>query len=492
MSTAQATAPARFDAAWLGATLRSMLGSLRGRRLCVAYSGGLDSGVLLAALATLRARERFVLRALHVDHRLQPQSGDWARAARLRARRARVPCQVLEVSIEPRRGQSLEAAARAARYQALSAQLLPDESLLTAHHQEDQLETVLLALLRGSGVNGLAAMRARSTVAGMCVLRPLLPVARGQLEQYAQARGLEWSEDPSNADERFDRNYLRRAVLPALRRRWPSAALTASRSASHLAEARGLLAQLADRALQPARDGAALSVSVLRRMALPQRRNAVRQWIAERGLPQPDHRRLHEICGPLLAARQDASPRVRWQGGELRRHADRLLAVPVFAVPELTEREAAAPRASPIARWDWRAQPWLPLANGDALGLVRDRHGDVRLAALPRVLAVRQRCGGERLQGAHGRMALKDLLHEQALAPWERSAVPLIVHAERIIAVADLWLDRAYRSHGEDADGRGRFRWRRSASSPAAASYVPGATCVSGASQEGGFQDDYD
>jgi tRNA(Ile)-lysidine synthase len=454
---AQATAPARFDAAWLGAMLKSMLGTLRGRRLCVAYSGGMDSGVLLVALAALRSRERFTLRALHVDHRLQPQSGRWAREARRSARRWRVPCRVIEVSIEQHRGQSLEAAARAVRYQALAAQLQPDELLLTAHHQEDQLETVLLALMRGSGVNGLAAMSACSSLstlsspAGVTLLRPLLPVSRAQLEHYARERRLEWSEDPSNADQRFDRNYLRHAVLPALRRRWPAAAVTASRSAGHLAEARALLEQQARASLLPARDGSTLLVCALRRLALPQRRNALRLWIAERGLTQPDHRRLREICGPMLAARQDALPRVSWHGGELRRHADRLFANVASSAASAPLNAASAASTTAIERWDWRARPWLPLAGGGALGLLRDRHGDVRLSALPRVLRVQQRHGGERLRAAHGHVALKDLLHEQALAPWERAAVPLIVHAGRIIAVADLWLDRAY-SHQTRGD----------------------------------------
>jgi tRNA(Ile)-lysidine synthase len=444
-------APERFVAPWLGARLRAMVGALRARRLCVAYSGGLDSGALLAALAALRSRERFVLRAVHVDHRIQPQSARWARAACARARKLRVPCRILELSIERGRGESLEAAARNARYSALAAELAPDELLLTAHHQEDQLETVLLALLRGSGVRGLAAMKAVTPWAHTLLLRPLLPVTRAQLEQYVRRRALDWSEDPSNTDERFDRNYLRRAVLPLIRQRWPAAAATVSRSARHLAEARALLEQLARTALQDARDGTALSVSVLRRLPLPQRRNAVRQWIGERGLPVPDHRRLREICGPLLAARDDALPRVSWRGAELRRYADRL-----FASGAKVQRPPA-----PVEHWDWRAQPWLRLAGGGVLGLVRDRHGDVRLPALPPLLSVRQRRGGERLQGAQGRVALKDLLQARGLAPWERAAVPLIMHAGRIIAVADLWLDRSYGGQDARAAERGRFRWRR-------------------------------
>jgi tRNA(Ile)-lysidine synthase len=214
-----------------------------------------------------------------------------------------------------------------------------------------------------------------------------------------------------------------------------------------------LLEALASRSLQQARDGVALRVSALRCLPLPQRRNALRQWIAERGLPAPDHRRLREICGPMLAARADALPQVSWRGGELRRYADRLFA---FGAP-------AAASPMPVEQWDWRARPWLPLAGGGALGLMRDHHGDVRLPALPRLLSVRHRRGGERLQGARGRVALKDLLQAHALAPWVRAAVPLIMHAGRIIAVADLWLDPAYHAQDEPAADRGRFRWRRGA-----------------------------
>ncbi len=448
---ADVTAPARFDAAWLGYQLRAMIGALHARRLCVAYSGGLDSGALLSALAQLRTRERFRLRAVHVDHGIQPQSARWARAARARARVLCVPCRIVELSIETSRGESLEAAARDARYRALAAALAPDELLLTAHHQEDQLETVLLALLRGSGVRGLAAMSAVTPWAHTLLLRPLLPVSRAQLEQYVRRRALEWSDDPSNADERFDRNYLRRSVLPLIRQRWPAAAATVTRSARHLAEARRLLEQQALAALEDARDGATVRVSVLRRLSLPQRRNAIQLWIAERGLPPPDHRRLHEICGPLLAARGDAVPKVRWRGAELRRHIDRLFAC---RVTEQAEQTA-------VERWDWRAHPWLPLAGGGALGLVRDRHGDVHLPALPPLLSVRHRLGGERMQGPQGRVALKDLLQARGVAPWERATVPLVVHAGRIIAVADLWLDGSYGCREARATERGRFRWRR-------------------------------
>src|SRR5262249_24856466 len=154
------------------------------------------------------------------------------------------------------------------------------------------LETVLLALLRGSGVRGLAAMAEVSSLQGFPLLRPLLPVTRAQLARYVQRRRVDWSEDPSNQDQRFDRNYLRHTVLPTLRARWPAVAATCSRSAAHLAEARELLDRVARDALRDARDGPALRVSVLRRLSDAERRNALRSWLAERALPAPSQARL--------------------------------------------------------------------------------------------------------------------------------------------------------------------------------------------------------
>jgi tRNA(Ile)-lysidine synthase len=242
-------------------------------------------------------------------------------------------------------------------------------------------------------------------------------------------------------------------VLPRLRQRWPAAAATASRSAAHLAEAHWLLERAARGGAALAADGAALRISVLRGMSLPERSNVLRSWIAARGLPAPDHRRLREIAGPMLEARSDALPRVQWRGGELRRHGDQLLA--------LMQRDA--PQRTSIEQWNWRAQPWLALGDGSTLALVADRHGDVDLAALPCPLHLQFRQGGERLRGAQGRMALKDLLQSQGIAPWERASVPLLRDRARIVAVADLWLDAAYRAGRHATAARGRFRWRRGA-----------------------------
>jgi tRNA(Ile)-lysidine synthase len=439
--------PAAFTTAWLGARLQRLLGPLTRRRLCVAFSGGLDSTVLLAALLPLRARARVSLRALHVNHHLQPNANLWARAARVQARRLRVPFELLHVHLALPRGASIEAEARSARYQALTARLEADEVLLTAHHLDDQLETVLLALLRGSGLAGLAAMPELSRCGAAWLARPLLPIARAQLRAYAEAHALSWCEDDSNRNERFDRNYLRHRIVPALRERWPAVAATGSRSAAHLAQAQRLLQQGARLQLSAALDGRTLRASVLRRLGTEVRAQVLRLWLADLGLPMPDQRRLQELAAPLLAARADASPCVRWPGAEVRRFEDRLFA------------RAEEARARPCSlRWAWRRRRWQALADGSTIGLVADAHGNVRLDALPAQLTLEFRRGGERLPTARGRVALKELLRAERIAPWRRAAVPLVLDGERVVAVADLWLDAQYAWQGSGE--RGRFRWR--------------------------------
>ena len=449
-------APVRFSARWLGARLRALAGPLKAQQFCLALSGGLDSCVLLDALAALRERAGFRLRALHVDHGLHADSPRWAERAREQALLRGISCDVLRIRVRPLRGASVEAEARARRYEALCARLSAHESLITAHHQDDQLETLLIALMRGSGLRGLAGMGERQERHGHRLLRPLLAVSRRELERYARVRGLDWLEDPSNFDERFDRNYLRRRVLPVLQSRWPAAAAMAVRSAGRLAQAQELLDRQAGRDVAAALDGEGLSVSTLRTLPDARRRNALRCWLAMRGLPVPDHRRMREIGGPVLDARADATPLVRWPGAALRRFGNRLLA----GSPEkLTEPPPGTLRTGD---WDWRRRSVWPLGERSALALVRDRQGDIDLRRLPCPLHVEFRDGGERLRAAHGSLALKDLLQSRGIAPWDRARVPLLRAHTGFIAVADLWVDAACRSvDALDGGPRARLHWRR-------------------------------
>ncbi|MGB8693711.1 MAG: tRNA lysidine(34) synthetase TilS [Steroidobacteraceae bacterium] len=450
---------ADFSDTWLEGRLRHLIGKLRGARLCVAYSGGADSAALLAALAALRTRCGFTLRALHINHQLQPGADAMAAAALRSARQLRVRCALLPQPVRPARGESVEAAARAVRSAALQRERRAGEWLLLAQHLDDQLETVLLQLLRGAGVAGLAAM---PEVAG-CMLRPLLGVRRASLQAYLRQRGLPWHDDPSNDDERFDRNYLRRRVAPLLAARWPAAAVTVARSAGLAAEAQGLLETLADQSLGNAVDGSALQVAVLRRLAPAACRNALRRWLALRDLPLPDQRRLQEIAGPMLRARHDSQPQVAWPGAVVRRHGDLLYALP--AAPAAGPKPAVLAGAGAPRRWDWRLRPRLLLPEGGQLELRLDASGPLNLSALPDLFEIRFRLGGEKLAARHGRQTLKRLLQERHLPPWLRSSVPLLYAGERLVAVADWWHEPALQGSTGNTPvvagaARGRLVWQ--------------------------------
>jgi tRNA(Ile)-lysidine synthase len=417
----------RFDAAALDVVLHRHL-PRNSAGLVAGVSGGADSASLLTALAELGRRP---LRAVHVDHGLQAASGALRASASALCERLRVPLTVIEVRVEPA-GESIEAAARDARYRAFARDLGPGECLLTAHHAQDQAETLLLQLLRGAGIKGLSAMPVLRRLAGGWHLRPLLEFARRDLEAYAVTRGVPAHEDPMNRDPRFDRAFLRTEIWPKITERWPAAAAALGRAARHAADAQDLLDHAADAALSRLRDGGALSVTGLRALSERERVNILRRWLSELGIAAPSSARLAESLRQTLTADADHVPAVIWGGHALRRYRERLF-VTVAAVPRL-----GAPR-------EWRVRSHSQLALGDGLGTLRwvERSGGLDLSRLPAALSVRQRSGGESLKiGARGRtQSVQHLCQTMGILPWMRDALPMIYAGESLVAVGDIWSD---------------------------------------------------
>lgn len=435
--------------------LRQLAPGVRPLRVVVAWSGGLDSTVLVHLMQALRAAHpgQIDLRAVHVDHHLQAASAVFRSHCLRVARRWRLKLSILDARVTAIRGASVEEAARNARYACWRSELRPGELLLTAQHADDQLETTMLALLRGAGPAGLAAMPATSTLGAGSLLRPLLEWRRADLEEYARRAGLPVVEDPSNAQPRFDRNFLRLQVLPVLRQRWPGAATTVARSAGHCARAAAVQLLHASRDLDAAADGAGIELAVLRRWPEDRALAVLRAWFARNGLRSPETRHLQEIRRMGLA-RSDAHPRLDLPQASLRVHAGRLL-----LHPPITSSDApgTAPVTRPDARleWQWRRGP-LKLPDGRSLSVRRDRHGDLDLQALPHKVFVHFPGSAP----ARGR-TLRKLLQSLELPPWERGLVPLLYPADdsgRLLAVGDLWLhERLQRVSGTD---RGRIVWR--------------------------------
>jgi tRNA(Ile)-lysidine synthase len=358
-----------------------------------------------------------------------------------------LPLIVVEVLVERDAGHGLEAAARKARYAAFENLLLPDEILITAHHRDDQAETFLLRALRGSGPDGLAAMRPWRTLAAGKHWRPLLDTPRSELLAYAEQHGLAWLDDPNNQDLQHDRNFLRQRVLPLLRERWPQADAAFARSAGLSADAVELLQREDALALALARtaDPCALSVPALLELPATRRARALRRWIDELGLPPLPGEGVAQIETDLLTARADARARFEWRDGVVERWRDLL---------------HAQRRREPLpADWnaEWCGREPLPLPGGALLRL----QGVAAFASPLRVFA---RQGGERmvLPGRAHSHTLKNLLQELGVPPWEREALPLLSNdAGELVAVADL----AY-SAGFDAwlrEAGGRLHWQRQA-----------------------------
>lgn len=411
-----------------GHARRQLSGRAAAAKFAVAYSGGRDSTVLLHALAALRARHGFALRALHFDHGIAAESAEWAAHCRAQCAAWGIDFAAGREALAKPRGASLEAHARRRRYRWFAQVAQPGETLLTAHHADDQAETVLLNLLRGGGLEslaGIAPRRALSGAAGAQVARPLLAFAAAALAEYARAHGLRWVDDPSNAEMEFDRNYLRRAVLPALRRRWPGAARALNLSAAHCRAAAELLAESDAQNFAACRLDAKrgvfclappLNIDAMRGLGPARAVRLLRRWIHGCGLRSPSAGQLAELRAQVFVSRAAAAA-LRWDSVEIRRFRDGLYLI-------------GPPGEPPLAPVDWDLRG-CDFGNGLRVEVDAIDGAGVATAIDPRRLTGRRvqwawRQGGERmtLPGRAHSHALKKRLQQTAAPPWERRALP--------------------------------------------------------------------
>jgi tRNA(Ile)-lysidine synthase len=383
---------------------------LQGRRVVVGLSGGVDSVVLLHVLRALAPEFGFRLAALHVNHGLSPDAARWSRFCASLCRRWHVPLGVRRVRVQPA-GDGLEAAARAARYAAFLR--LRAGALALAHQLDDQAETVLLNLLRGAGLAGARGMPAAARRHGLLILRPLLEVPRARIAAYAEANGLAWVEDQSNADEARTRNFLRHRVGPLLAQRFPRWRESLARAARHF----GAAEVDANRLL--------------------------RAFLGARGLRAPGERHLAEMLRQLTRARRTARVELKHDGAVLR----------VYRGKVAVGRDAVHAAFAPVP---WSGAPRLALpALGGELRFRRVRGAGIDAARLAGGAAtVRLRSGGERLQPhpQRPRRSLKNLFQEAGIPPWERARLPLLCCGADLIWAPGLGVDARYRA-GPDAAG---------------------------------------
>ncbi|MBQ4763811.1 tRNA lysidine(34) synthetase TilS [Pectobacterium versatile] len=399
--------------------------------ILLAYSGGLDSSVLLHLLVALRQRSGLPIRAAYIHHGLNPLADSWAEHCCQQCERWQVPFASLPVKVEAQNG-GIEAAARMARYQALQAHLQEGEALLTAQHLDDQSETFLLALKRGSGPAGLSAMAAQSMLGHHRLVRPLLGISRLQLEAYAQRHQLGWIEDDSNQDERFDRNFLRRQILPRLTQRWPHFPSAVARSAQLCAEQEQLLDELLEESLQAlCQPDGALSIDGLAPLSPVRRSALLRRWLAQQGATMPAREQLQRLWDEVATSRQDAEPVLQLNQMQIRRFRQYLYLLPLM--PSLKDR---------IIPWQ---SPSCPLSLPDNLGTLSLADNGVAIRAPENGEAVSIRfstSGTVHIVGrAHGRQ-IKKLWQELNVPPWWRDRTPLVFYNEQLIAAVGRFVTR--------------------------------------------------
>ncbi|EAA3097166.1 tRNA lysidine(34) synthetase TilS [Salmonella enterica subsp. enterica serovar Kedougou] len=413
---------------------------LSSRRILAAFSGGLDSTVLLHQLVLWRERHPDVtLRAIHIHHGLSPHADSWVRHCETVCERWQVPLVVERVTLADN-GLGIEAHAREARYRAFAQTLLPGEVLATAQHLDDQCETFLLALKRGSGPAGLSAMGECSPFAGTLLLRPLLRETRKTLEQWAVRHGLCWIEDESNQDDAYDRNFLRLRALPLLQQRWPHFPAAVARSATLCAEQERLLDELLASDLTDCiTTEGTLRLSPLMSMSDVRRAAILRRWLAMRNAPMPSRDALERIWQEVALARDDASPCLRFGDHEIRRYQSQLWWI----------KSVAGQHETTVAWPVWQT----PLALPAGLGTVQlVPGGELRRPREEESVSIRFKAPGLlHIVGRHGGRKLKKIWQEQGIPPWRRDTTPLLFYGETLIAAAGVFVTRE--GAAEDKEG---------------------------------------
>ncbi|GLS82709.1 tRNA lysidine(34) synthetase TilS [Paraferrimonas haliotis] len=401
--------------------------------IVLGYSGGLDSEVLAHLLGRFQhAHPSVNSQLLHVHHGLSHYADNWVEHCQASAKRNQLNLTVERIQLPDKSRTSIEAQAREQRYKQLFAHASAPSLVLTAHHQDDQLESVLLGLKRG-GVNGLAGIaRAYKHSEGQFVYRPLLPFSKEQLHFYAKKHGLQNIEDDSNSDCRFDRNFLRHRIIPSLTERWPHIGATASRSAELIGEQRQLIEDMCQ-GLWPTFCGPydTLLIEPWAKQSQPLQRQLLRYWLGERGAVMPSQQQLLQIQSQLLNASIDANVCVEFNQWQVRRFAHKAYALPVQTQPTLAAQSLTLDNE--VSYW------------GKRLRLTEANQG-LRLMPTTEVVQLRFGASGSTVCHPHNRhhsRTLKKLWQEHQVPPWMRSKVPLIYYGERLVAAVGYWIEKS-------------------------------------------------
>lgn len=405
------------------------------QRVLLALSGGLDSTVLLHLLVAAKQTISFELHAMHVHHGLSLNADAWADFCTQQCQLLNVPIELVYVELDPDSKQGIEATARQLRYEALFdfklKEIAPD-FIVTAHHQDDQAETLLLQLFRGAGVKGLASMA--SIDEARRLMRPLLDVSRQTLQAYAEQYSISWCNDESNDNTHYERNFVRHDVLPILANRYPSVKSVLARIASHLAEANELLDSLARIDAVNLLQNNSLCLQGLTSLDLPRAKNLLRWWFAQNQLSMPTSEHLNEIVQQLFNAKADANINIQLQHLILKRYQQRAY--------------LCAERITDAFDMPWNGESHLDLPNGGQLHFKQVIGSGLALKHGMTKLRITNRAGGERFKPDVLRptRTLKHLLQETNTPPWQREHLPLIYWHDTLALVPNIGISHELRA----------------------------------------------
>jgi len=410
-----------------------------GQTYWIALSGGMDSTVLLSLCAKVREERPITLHAVYIHHGLNPKADDWAAECADRCAAFNIPFTIKKVNATSLPGQSPEDVARKARYEAL-AELLPKNAyLLTAHHVEDQAETVLLQLLRGAGSKGLSAMHRIKPLGRGFHARPLLQVERSRLKKYAELEQLTWIEDESNHNLQFTRNFLRHTILPLVKDRLPTVMTTLARVADHCADVEEAIETMIAPHLQSIQGSSQETISIKKLLSYSDtmQRHLLRAWCAQLQFPFPSAKIMHQIQTYFLPAALDKSPYIAWQRVELRRFRDDLYLS--LASPVTKRRDKV----------EWDLQSPLPLPSGKKLWATLSV-GQGLLSTIEKV-RIQFRQGGERCFLNQCHRTLKNCWQEWGVPPWCRDHIPLIYVQNELVAVVGYFIHEKWLANSKEA-----------------------------------------
>ena len=417
----------------------------------IAYSGGLDSHVLLQVLASIQNKIKPKLIAVHINHGISNDADLWVKHCQRICEDLVIEFQTFSVDLSHKSDKGTEAFAREKRYEVLGNLISSHDLLLTAHHMDDQVETILLQLMRGSGPDGLVGMpQAREFSKGI-LLRPLLDYSREEIRDYALRESLSWVEDESNKSNKYDRNFLRNRIIPELITRWPGALKTMQRAARHQAEARSLINEISGSDLDVVCESIYTKVDISRFNNLSgiRKKNVLRAWIKKNKLDMPDAQIVEKIIAEVIHANTDRNPCVKWKGGEIRRYRGYLYIMKLLPAHDVELNKC------------WDLDESLKLTSG-YLKAVSGKGSGIKKDMLSNdIVEIRYRQGGEqiRLSGRVETHELKKLFQAQGILPWLRDRIPLIYHKNELIAVADLWVESKYAATEDEAAWQIIWEW---------------------------------